>query len=257
MFRSIWIFAFEYTTSERLVREWARIRAASAIFRASSFYLAPLRVAAATMSPVPKDGQVACARILLELRQLANMRRQLTLIEAYRVGELLNELTRHEAYAHYDESLWFREVHRTLDTGFSVTSLCRYHHVYNMLERLRLAPEFEHLGMAHLRVVAMLPPARQRGIIRRAEKERWTSRRLEKLLDDEGLRTRERKTAPALVRRIRELRKFTSPATGELMAGDDLGGLDAPQARELVEILTDAEDRAKRLRKRLEKRVRS
>lgn len=195
-------------------------------------------------------------RILSELRSMAELRRQLTLREAYRVGELLTALTEHEAYAHYDDSLWFREVHRSLDTGFSVTSLCRYHHVFSMLQRLDLAPEFEHLGMAHLRVVAMLPPGRQRAVIRRAERERWTSRRLEQLIDDEGLRTRERRRVPDLVRRIRDLQKFTSPPLADLATSEGFGNIDADLARELSETLLATERRAKALRKRLEKRAR-
>ncbi|TPV93390.1 MAG: hypothetical protein B7733_20810 [Myxococcales bacterium FL481] len=195
-------------------------------------------------------------QILKELRRLSNLRRQLTLPEAYRVGELLAALTQHQAFAHYDDSLWFREVHRTLDTGFSVTSLCRYHHVHSMLKRLGLEPQFEHLGMAHLRVVAMLPTRRQRAVIRRAEKERWTSRRLEKLLDEEGLRTRDRRRVPDLVRQIRDLRKFTSPTLGDLARGDGLASLDDELARELADILLATETQAKRLRKRLDRRLR-
>ncbi|MEE9382261.1 MAG: hypothetical protein V3V08_02465 [Nannocystaceae bacterium] len=193
--------------------------------------------------------------ILEELRAMAGMRRQLMLPEAYRVGELLTELTQHEQYAHYDDSLWFREVHRTLDTGFSVTSLCRYHHVYEMLTRLGLSPEFEHLGMAHLRVVAMLPKSRQRTVIKRAEKERWTSRRLERMLDEEGLRTRERRRTPVFAKRIRELRGFAAEPVKNLVDFAGIDGLAAEQLKELVEILGAAEGRAKRVREKLQKRL--
>lgn len=172
----------------------------------------------------------------------------MTLAESYRVGELIATLADHDRYAGNDGTVWIRELHRGVQSSFSLASLHRHHAVFAMLSRLGLQPRFEHLGRAHLRAIATLPANRQRATIRRADRERWTSRQLEVWIAGERTgRDRGRRRLPAFAKQVRGLRDFAQAPVTTLTKLEGLDAMSSDQVEELMEILRATQQRTTRM----------
>ena len=187
-------------------------------------------------------------RVVAELHGLAAIDRSLTLAESYRAGELVATLAGHRRFTGAGGGVWIRELHRTLGSGFSLASLHRHHAVFSMLRRLQLEPVFRHLGRAHLRAIATLPAGKQRSVIRRADKERWTSRELEEWIAvaNKGVE-RGRRRQPLIAKRVRALREFADEPIAELTKLEGIDALAPDQVEDLTKILRATQRRTMRL----------
>lgn len=124
----------------------------------------------------------------------------------------------------------FRKLAAHPGLSMSTSSLWRAVAIYELSLRFAELPHYIHVGVGHISVVLGLPPVEQFRLLRRAESERWTRRKLQKVVAEVRLAQRTSGSLP-------------SPKVLEQLAGVEMLVGDAAELGQQLSLMTTDEVR--------------
>jgi hypothetical protein len=129
----------------------------------------------------------------------------------------------------------FRKLAAHPELGMSSSSLWRAVAIYELSLRFPELCDYVHTGVGHISVVLGLPPADQFTLLRHTEAQRWTRRKLQKVVTDMRLAQRGAGMLPRskVVERLAGLEMLTH----DLTLDRQLGHLSSPEARHALQLL--------------------
>jgi hypothetical protein len=208
---------------------------------------------------VPNPEQEVVERVVQQLNAIG---REVTFAFAFRVGQVVIE----NFYAGNmdgwrlrvpNKDVFFRKLSAHPDLPMSASALFRSVCIYELCERLGVR-SWKHLSTSHIRLVLPLPATEQERVLRLAEDNAWSVRRLDE--EVAGMRVPGQRPNPArggpkarrALKAIRVVDKCSSAIAGLLHSlDDDLTSLPEEQIRAAIELVRTMRLQCKLLEDRL------